>query len=66
MNYHSDQWIMDRVQEHYNEALEFFPKDRIVGIFYQGSGNYGLDYEDSDDVQYEIMRIAIKKEIGDE
>ena len=26
MNYHSDQWIMDRVQEHYNEALESFPK----------------------------------------
>ena len=48
MNYHSDHWIMDRVQEHYNEALESFPKDRIVGIFYQGSGNYGLDYEGSD------------------
>lgn len=45
MNYHSDHWIMDRVQEHYNEALESFPKDRIVGIFYQGSGNYGLDGE---------------------
>ena len=48
MNYHSDQWIMDRVWEHYNEALEHFPEDRIVGIFYQGSGNYGLDYEGSD------------------
>lgn len=48
MNYHSDQWIMDRVREHYNEALEYFPEDRIVGIFYQGSGNYGLDYECSD------------------
>lgn len=48
MNYHSDQWIMDHVREHYNEALEHFPKDRIVGIFYQGSGNYGLDYEGSD------------------
>lgn len=48
MNYHSDQWIMDRVREHYNEALEHFPEDRIVGIFYQGSGNYGLDYEGSD------------------
>lgn len=48
MNYHSDQWIMDRVQEHYNEALESFPKDRIVGIFLQGSQNYGLDYEGSD------------------
>jgi hypothetical protein len=39
---------MDRVREHYNEALEHFPEDRIVGIFYQGSGNYGLDYEGSD------------------
>lgn len=48
MNYHSDQWIMDRVQEHYDEALESFPEDRIVGLFYQGSGNYGLDYKDSD------------------
>lgn len=48
MNYHSDKWIMDRVREHYEEALTMFPKDRIIGIFYQGSGNYGLDYEDSD------------------
>lgn len=48
MNYHSDNWIMDGVREHYNEALEYFPEDRIVGIFYQGSGNYGLDYEGSD------------------
>lgn len=48
MNFHSDEWIMDRVREHYNEALEHFPEDRIVGIFYQGSGNYGLDYEGSD------------------
>ena len=39
---------MDGVREHYNEALEYFPEDRIVGIFYQGSGNYGLDYEESD------------------
>ena len=48
MNFHSDEWIMDRVREHYNESLEHFPEDRIVGIFYQGSGNYGLDYEGSD------------------
>ena len=48
MNYHSDEWIMNRVWGHYKEALEHFPEDRIVGIFYQGSGNYGLDYEGSD------------------
>ena len=50
MNYHSDQWIMDRVREHYNEALEHFPEDRIVGIVLQGSQNYGLEtmYSDVD------------------
>lgn len=30
MNYHSDEWIMDRIREHYNDALEYFPEDRIV------------------------------------
>lgn len=48
MNFHSDEWIMDRVREHYQEALQYFPEHRILGIFYQGSGNYGLDYENSD------------------
>lgn len=48
MNYHSDEWIIDRVSEHYEEALTYFSKDRVLGIFYQGSGNYGLDYENSD------------------
>lgn len=40
--------IMKRLREHYNEALEYFPANRIVGIFLQGSQNYGLDYEGSD------------------
>lgn len=48
MNFHSDEWIMERLNEHYQEALEYFPEDRIVGLYYQGSGNYGLDYEGSD------------------
>lgn len=30
MNYHSDQWIIDRVQEHYNEALESFPRIELL------------------------------------
>lgn len=47
-NYHSDEWIMERVREHWEEALTLFPKDRIVGVFLQGSQNYGLDYEGSD------------------
>lgn len=40
--------IMKRVQEHYEEALEYFPEDRIVGIFLQGSQNYGLEVPGSD------------------
>lgn len=48
MNYHSDQWIMDRVREHYNEALEHFSEDRIVCLVLQGSQNYGLDTPNSD------------------
>ena len=48
MNYHSDEWIMNGIRRHYEEALKLFPEDRIVGIFAQGSMNYGLDYEGSD------------------
>ena len=33
---------------HYDEAMEYFDYSRIVGIFLQGSQNYGLDYEHSD------------------
>lgn len=40
--------IKNCVWEHYEEAKEHFPHDRIVGIFLQGSQNYGLDYEKSD------------------
>ena len=63
MNYHSDQWIMNKVHEHYNEALEHFPKDRIVGIFNQGSGNYGLDYEDSD-VDTKLVVVPTLKDLA--
>ena len=33
----------ERVGEHYEEALEKFQKNNIVGIFLQGSQNYGLE-----------------------
>lgn len=48
MNYHSNEWIMNEMKDHYNELLEYFPKEQVVFLGYQGSGNYGLDYEDSD------------------
>jgi hypothetical protein len=48
MNYHSDEWIMARLFEHYNDAVEYFPRDRIVCLNLAGSQNYGLDTEGSD------------------
>ena len=47
-NFHSDEWIMEQLNRHYQEALTLFPEDRIVGVFLQGSQNYGLDYKGSD------------------
>lgn len=63
MNFHSDEWIMDRVLEHYNEALEYFPEDRIVCLILQGSQNYGLDYEDSD-IDTKLIVTPTFKEIA--
>lgn len=40
--------IMSRIQDHYNEALEHFEESHIVGIWLQGSQNYGLDLPTSD------------------
>ena len=48
MNFHTDEWVMEKLNDHYQEALQYFPEDRIVGIFVQGSTNYGLDTEESD------------------
>ena len=61
-NYHSDNWIMKRVQEHYNEALNYFTEDKIVGCFLQGSQNYGLDYEGSD-IDTKLIVIPTFKDI---
>ena len=33
---------------HWDDALKHFPENQIVGLFLQGSQNYGLDTEDSD------------------
>ena len=63
MNFHSDKYILDRVHEHLDESFEYFPADRIVGIFYQGSGNYGLDYEKSD-VDTKLIVTPTFKEIA--
>lgn len=43
-----DEKIWAGLMAHYKEALTMFPENRIVGIFLQGSQNYGLDTDDSD------------------
>lgn len=48
MNYHSDEWIMERLFEHYNDAVEHFQRDQIVCLNLAGSQNYGLDMDGSD------------------
>lgn len=63
MNYHSDNWINEKVHDHYMEAREYFPDDSIVGIFLQGSQNYGLDYEGSD-VDTKLIVVPTFKDIA--
>ena len=48
MNFHSDEWIMARLEEHYNEAKGIIDESHIVALSLQGSQNYGLDYKGSD------------------
>ena len=47
-NFHSDEWVMEQIHRHYKEAKERYPEERILGIFCQGSTNYGLDTPESD------------------
>ena len=52
-----------RVQEHYSEALEYFPEDRIVYLALQGSQNYQLDTEFSD-VDTKLIIVPTFEEIA--
>ena len=54
--------IMKRVQEHYDEALQYFPEEQIVGVFLQGSQNYELDYAGSD-VDTKLIVVPSFKDI---
>ena len=61
MNFHTDNEIMEQVNNHLNEAKKIFNETNIIGIFYHGSGNYGLDYESSD----VDTKLAITPTLGD-
>lgn len=55
--------IMDRVKDHLKESLEFFPENKIVGIFLQGSQNYQLDTPESD-VDTKLIVVPSFKDIA--
>ena len=43
-----DPITLGRVMKHFEESLDYFNNNQIVGIFLQGSQNYGLDLPTSD------------------
>ena len=55
--------VIDRVTEHYKEALEHFSEDQIVGCFLQGSQNYELDLPDSD-VDTKLIVVPTFKDVA--
>lgn len=63
MNFHSKEWIMKEMADHYDESLPYFSKDTIVGLFYQGSGNYGVDTPASD-VDTKMIVVPSFKDIA--
>lgn len=54
---------MNGVKEHWSEALQYFPQDQLVGIFLQGSQNYGLEIEGSD-VDTKLIVVPSFKDIA--
>ena len=55
--------VMQRVQDHYEEAKQYFPEDRIVLVALQGSQNYGLDLPNSD-VDTKLIVVPTFKDIA--
>lgn len=55
--------VQDRVLDHLNESFEYFPESRVVGIFLQGSQNYGLEVEGSD-VDTKLIVVPTFEEIA--
>lgn len=47
-NFHSDEWVHTQIARHHDFAQTLYKPEQIVGVFCQGSTNYGLDTENSD------------------
>lgn len=48
MNEQTDFWINEQIKRHYEEALKLYKPNQIVGVFCQGSQNYGMSLKNSD------------------
>ena len=55
--------IIKRVQDHYDESLEYFNKNQVVLCALQGSQNYGLQLPDSD-VDTKLIVLPSFKDIA--
>lgn len=55
--------VISRVQEHYDESLNYFTSNEIVLCALQGSQNYGLAYEGSD-VDTKLIVVPTFKDIA--
>ena len=58
-----DRDILTRLKDHYNESLENFTNDQIVGLFLQGSQNYELDLPGSD-IDTKLIVVPSFKDIA--
>lgn len=58
-----DRDILTRLKDHYNEALETFTNNQIVGLFLQGSQNYELDLPGSD-IDTKLIVVPSFKDIA--
>ena len=63
MNFHSDEWVMKQIDKHYEFACDLYNEKNIVGLFCQGSTNYGLDIETSD-IDTKCIVVPSFKEIA--
>ena len=48
MNCQTNEWIQSQIVRHYEEALKIYKSEQIIGVFCQGSQNYGLALPNSD------------------
>lgn len=59
-----DMIIYDGIDEHYDEALKYFDKPQIVGLFLQGSQNYRLDIPGQSDIDSKLIVVPSFKDIA--